>query len=160
MNEQRTKIAWKHTERTGEIVFQVESKRWLKAHVTELRVGDLGLEATGDLGGYTRGTMRLSWTQVTELHYGPAGGGAIDGLYAREGEWCSRCVLPWVSEAQAEEVITAIAMRYPRMAKMPESALEIAIGGTVEHQAALSRRGWLPVLGHRGVAVAAPLGRV
>ena len=155
MNERRTKIALERMDKGDEIVFRVKSKRWLKSYTTELRVGEGELEATGDLGGYKRGTVRLPLQKVSELYYGPSGRGAVEGLYVCEGEWCSRCVLPWVSEQQADEVIAAIALRYPRLARIPASALEIAVGEAVEQQA-LVRYGWLSMFGRRGVAVAAP----
>ncbi len=159
MNERRTKIALERIGGSQEMIFRAESRRWLKAHTSELRIGDWGLEATGDLGGYKRGMLRLPWARVAELHYGPADRGAIEGLYAREGEWCSRCVLPWVSESQAEEIIGIIAERHPRLAIGRESALETAVGEAMVHRTHV-QRGWLPMPGRRSVAVAAPLARL
>ncbi len=83
----------------------------------------------------------------------------MEGLYACEGDWCSRCVLPWISEAQAEETIATIAASFPNLAIRPESALAVAVG-EMSAQKALATREWLPWLGRRGVAVAAPSGRV
>ena len=82
---------------------------------TELRVNEEGLTATGDLGGPRPGFLRLPWNKVRELHFGPGGGGEIGGLYVREGAWCSRCILPRLTEAQAAEVIAVISQRYPSM---------------------------------------------
>lgn len=98
---------------TGTVRLLGFSFLWPRRRSTVLCVDDLGLTATGNFGAVRRGTLHLPWSRVQELHYAPGGNGEIGGLYAREGAWCSRCLLPGLAEPQADDVIAVVASRYP-----------------------------------------------
>ncbi len=160
MNERQTKVVLEYVEVGGDMVFTVRGRRWMKSHETEMRVSNWGLVATGDLGGYKRGMLRIPWARIAELHYGLEGGAArsVQGLYVREGEWCSRCVLPYVSEQQADQVIAAVAQQYPQVMGSLEGMLSAAASELLVAPAT-GHPGGLPLFGHRGVSVA-PSGRL
>ncbi len=105
-------------ERHSETIVRCSTARFfaglvLQSHSTELHVDTQGLSATGDLGGYKDGRLHLPWDRVRELHFAPQGVGEIGGLYAREGNHCSRCILPRLSEPQSQQIIAVIAHRLP-----------------------------------------------
>lgn len=139
MHDGRVKIALERLDSGEALVVRAEGRGWLRRRRTELRVDAWGVTATGDLGGYQRGMLRLPWEKLTELHFAPAESGAVEGLYVCEGQWCSRCVLPWISDAEAEAVIAAVARQYPRKLASLQSTATSAVAEAIGKQA---RRRW------------------
>lgn len=155
MDERRVKIVSERTEAGEELVIRVEGGGWFSSRKTELRASAWGLVATGDLGQHKRSILRIEWARLTELHYAPSGRGAVAGLYAREGLWCSRCVLPRVGEAEAETVIAAIAAKFPRYQAGVQTTQPSAVAEIVAARPFV-RPGWWP--SRRDGAVATSIG--
>ena len=82
----------------------------LRVRHGELWVTETELQANGNLGGWTDGSVRLRWSAISNLThcYGPEDGPS--GLYAG-----GTCVMEGVDEEQCLEITTAIYRNFPHI---------------------------------------------
>lgn len=81
--------------------------------VSKLTVTANELSATGYLGSSSYETVRLPWSEIKGLEFVHSSEDSPSGLYARQGLWTTRCILPDINERQTVEVIGAIYRRFP-----------------------------------------------
>jgi hypothetical protein len=93
--------------------------RWFKVWVIELRVTAVELVVEGDLDRAT-GTLWLQWAEITRLQYIRGSEEISDGLYAQVESGTHVCLVPHVSEAQANTMIRAIYSRFPYLVMAEE----------------------------------------
>lgn len=86
---------------------------WLCQSVTELKVTEFELSATGDLGNTLDRSLRLRWTEVSGIEFRYGGEDESRGLYVRQGRWSRTCIMPNLDEDQTNQVIAAIYQRFP-----------------------------------------------
>ncbi len=86
---------------------------WLRQSVTELKVTEFELSATGDLGNTLDRSLRLRWKEVSEIKFRHGGEDESRGLYVRQGRWSWTCIMPNLDEDQTSQVIGSIHQRFP-----------------------------------------------
>ncbi|MEO6803711.1 MAG: hypothetical protein ABI197_10775 [Granulicella sp.] len=97
--------------------------RWVQVRVAELRVTEHDLVAEGDIESETS-TIWLLWSEVSSLQFrqgrrrGMEGAFEAKGLYALLGMEDCVCLLPNVSDAQADAIVDAIYSRFPFIARV------------------------------------------
>ena len=86
---------------------------WLRQSVTELKVTEFDLSATGDLGNTLDRSLQLRWKEVSEIKFRHGGEDESRGLYVRQGRWTWTSILPNLDEDQTSQVIGSIHQRFP-----------------------------------------------
>jgi hypothetical protein len=101
----------------------------LRGTDVQLRVGNLDVLSSGHApGGYTSSTISRADIDRFEYRKASGGGGEVperpEGLYAEwsgVGPWShSQCILPAISQGQADEVIEAIYKHFPNMGTLSQ----------------------------------------
>jgi len=90
--------------------------RSLRGNTTELTVTEKCLSARGDLGSTFNSVIRLETAELDSLTHQSGDENSESGLYAKHG-WKSTCLIPQISEAQSNEITTAIFRRFPCIGK-------------------------------------------
>jgi hypothetical protein len=86
---------------------------WFRNEDGVLQITDREILASGDLGGWSKGYVRLRWVDISGLDYRVGGEDGPSGLFARSGRWNATCIVAGLSREQSEEVITTIFQRFP-----------------------------------------------
>lgn len=92
---------------------------WLQGRETHLSVTKRELSATGNLGRPVRTELTLGAAEVKSLEYFVGDEGEPSGLFAMT-RWTRVCLLPCVSEAEANGIVGAIVRKFPQIGGDPD----------------------------------------
>jgi hypothetical protein len=87
---------------------------WLSTSVTRLFVTPTQLVARGNLGRTYHAERRVDTEELKTLSYFSGGNDQPPGLYAYHG-WSSTCLIPKVTEVEANIIINAIHAKFPNL---------------------------------------------
>ena len=87
---------------------------WLQGRETQLSVTKRGLIATGNLGRLVRTKLTVDAADVKSLEYFAGDEGDLGGLFVIKG-WTRICLLPGLSETEANRIVGAIIAKFPEI---------------------------------------------
>lgn len=95
---------------------------WVNTSVVELKVTQRDL-CTRSVRNWLDNSVKLRWDEVRALEYRIGGEYQSRGLYAKRSFWSAPCLMPQLSKQETQQVIDAIARKFPNIVLADGSSL-------------------------------------
>jgi hypothetical protein len=97
---------------------------WFNTSVVELRVTQREISMRS-IRNWLDNEVKIQWKEIRALEYRVGGEYQSRGLYARKSFWSAPCIMPQLKKEETQQVIAAIARKFPDIVLADGASLSI-----------------------------------